>query len=175
MNYIFKQMTTNDLEKVMEIEKLSFTPETWEDQTVYNNRLSTFPQGNLTIWLNNELIGFICSELWIYASDYPKESFTLSHDIKAYHSYLGSELYISSFAISPNFRGGLGKQIFNDFIKLISNSYYLKSSILLVSDEWEKAKNIYTHMGYRKISSIDNFFIGQHGKQWNGVIMRKEL
>lgn len=175
MDFIFKEMCPNDLIKVMEIEKLSFSPETWEDESVYINRFSTFPQGNLTVWRNNEIVGFICSELWTYDSTYPNENFTLSHDIKQYHDYLGTVLYISSFAISPTCRGGLGKKVFNTFIQLMFKQYKLKSSILLVSDEWEKAKSIYNDMGYVKISSIPDFFIGEHKKQWDGIIMRKEL
>ena len=106
-----------DLDRVMEIERKSFSSNTWEEKDVYEKRINTFSQGNLGIWQEDRLFGFICSELWKFEEIYEAERFMLSHNIEDYHSDYGDELNISSFAIDKNFSSkGLGKLSFDKFL-----------------------------------------------------------
>ena len=175
-DFIFKSLRCEDLEKVMEIEKTSFSKNTWEDKSVYEERMIVFPEGNLGIWENEVMIGFITSELWKYQKNYGQERFMLSHNIKDYHDYMGTELYISSFALDRAYRGnGYGKKIFQVFLDEIMKNYPLKSGILLVSSEWINAKSIYESQGYKIIDSISEFFINDLSKKFDGIIMRKSF
>lgn len=169
-------LENKNLDRVMEIEKTSFSSNTWEEKEVYERRIYTFPQGNLGIWLENELVGFICSELWNFEENHEKERFMLSHNIEEYHNVKGNELYISSFAIDKRFSSkGLGKQSFDKFLDRIQKDFMIKSSILLVSDEWAGAKHIYFKKGYNKLGTIDDFFINDKGNKFDGIIMRKSM
>lgn len=172
--FSFKSLKYEDLERVMEIEKNSFSKNTWEDKKIYEERMTVFPEGNLGIWVEEVMIGFITSELWQYQTEYAKKRFMLSHSIKDYHDYLGAELYISSFAINKAYRGnGFGKRIFQAFLSQITEKYPLKSGILLVSNEWINAKMIYEFQGYKVVDSISEFFINDLQEKFDGIIMRK--
>lgn len=172
--FIFKSLKYEDLERVMEIEKSSFSKNTWEDKEIYEERMTVFPEGNLGIWVEGFMIGFISSELWEYQEKYNQNRFMLSHHIKDYHNYLGTDLYISSFAIDKKYRGnGFGKKIFQEFLDRITEKYPLKSGILLVSNEWVNAKMIYEFQGYKVIDSISEFFINDLFEKFDGIIMRK--
>ena len=46
---IFKSLKYEDLERVMEIEKTSFSKNTWEDKKIYEERINIFPEGNIGI------------------------------------------------------------------------------------------------------------------------------
>lgn len=163
-----------DLDRVMEIERKSFSSNTWEEKDVYEKRINTFSQGNLGIWQEDKLIGFICSELWNFEEKYEAKRFMLSHNIEDYHNLNGNELYISSFAINKEFSSkGLGKLVFDKFLTEMQEKFKIKSSVLLVSDEWIGAKNIYLKNGYSKIGLINEFFINDNGEKFDGIIMRK--
>ena len=58
---IFKSLKYEDLERVMEIEKTSFSKNTWEDKKIYEERINIFPEGNIGIWVEGLMIGFISS------------------------------------------------------------------------------------------------------------------
>ena len=173
-SFVFKTLKYSDLERVMEIEKTSFSKNTWEDKKIYKDRIDIFPEGNIGIWVNEVMIGFISSELWEYQEVYDKKRFMLSHNIKDYHNYEGKELYISSFAIDKIYRGsGYGKKIFQTFLDKMVKKYFLKSGILLVSSEWINAKSIYESQEYKVIDSILGFFLNDVQEKFDGVIMRK--
>lgn len=163
-----------DLDRVMEIERKSFSSNTWEEKDVYEKRINTFSQGNLGIWQEDKLIGFICSELWNFEEKYEAKRFMLSHNIEDYHNDYGKELYVSSFAIDKDFSSkGLGKLSFEKFLMEMQEKFKIKSSILLVSDEWIGAKSIYLKKGYNKMDYISDFFINDTGHKFHGIIMRK--
>ena len=42
--FIFKLLEYEDLEKVMILEQSSFTKNTWEDKSVYEERIRVFPE-----------------------------------------------------------------------------------------------------------------------------------
>lgn len=173
-NFVFKSLEEKDLNTVMEIEKSAFSQSTWEEAEVYRERIECFPQGNLGIWYNDILSGFICSEIWDGENSYDKNRFMLSHKIEKYHSYEGTELYISSFALDRSLKGrGLGKLAFDEFLELMRKKYDLKSSILLVSEEWQGAIKIYENNNYKIVDRIDKFFQNHEDKNFNGIIMKK--
>lgn len=163
-----------DLYRIMEIEKKSFSSNTWEEKEVYEKRIEIFPQGNLGIWLDDKLVGFICSELWQFEEKYGIERFMLSHNIEDYHNVNGNELYVSSFAIDRDFSSkGLGKISFEKFLNEMQKKFLIKSSILLVSAEWAGAKNIYSKKAYVNLGIIKDFFVNDRGHKFDGIIMRK--
>lgn len=170
----FKELTTNDINRIMEIETTSFPKSCWEKKNVYLERIKTFPEGNLGIWSNNSLIGFITSELWIHQKDYNKNRFMLSHKIDDYHDYTGNELYISSFAIDKDFRTkGLGTVVFKEFLCLMETLFNLKNCILLVSCEWQNAVKIYKNNEFESIDLIKDFFLNDNQQNFDGIILRK--
>lgn len=160
----------------MEIEHTCFDEAVWESTSVYEERLCSFPHGNLGIFSGDELAGFLWCELWNYETEYGIERFTLSHSPTAYHDPHGNELYISSFAVDPQFRTHIrGKSAFAKAIGHMIGSHEIESAILLVSEQWKAARSIYTQWGFEEIKRLQHFFNTNDGNRWDGLIMRARI
>ena len=167
-NLKIRNAKIDDIEKILEIEHNSFAKNICEDKQVFIDRIETFNEGFLVAEYENEIIGYICSEIWPY-----------NENIKESHKANGDELYISSFAISPKARKyGIGKILFNYLIdnvnKLVSNP---KSLLLVVAENWISARNIYLKKGFIEICILKDFF--DYGNiepfKADGIVMRKLL
>lgn len=176
-NLKFKILELSDITRIMEIEKKSFAESTWEDATVYTERISVFSKGNLGIWHKGNLVAFICSEIWDYEESYENNRFGLSHNIEDYHIINGTELYVSSFAVDADYRSkGLGGDVFQEFMRIMKQEYsFLNSCILLVSEEWINAIKIYEKFGFVTIEKINDAFQNDYDKSFTGLIMRKSF
>ena len=94
-----------DLCAVMKIERASFEPDIQETEVVFRRRIELFPDGFVLFTdSTGKTAGYLCSELW---SDIPENpaDFSVGHDISAMHCADGKILYISSFALLPEYRG----------------------------------------------------------------------
>ncbi len=164
-----------DIEKIMKIEKASFDPESREDKAVFIERLNTYSEGFYVMECKNEIIGFICTELWMYKDEVLESDFELGHSIADMHRDQGTELYISAIGISPKHRGrGAGKMLFQEGVKrILEDNANIKSQILIVSEAWKNARKIYKKTGFREVLRITDFFENKLGEKENGIVMRK--
>ena len=126
-----------------------------------------------------EIIGYICSEIWLYNENLKESDFLLNHSIKESHKANGNELYISSFAISSKARKyGIGKILFNYLIdnvdKLVKSP---KSLLLVVAENWTSARNIYLKKGFLEVCILKDFFDYGNVQPFkaDGIVMRKLL
>ena len=173
-----------DVKSIMKIEYASFHSGIVESEKTFEDRMKTFGDGFLVaeIETNGEkiIVGYISSELWKYSKEIPYENFTLNHSVCETHKKDGNELYISSVAIDPAVRGkNIGRQLFEELLKTVSEKYKLKSSILIVNRDWRSAFEMYRKNGFEIIAEIPNFFPENEEEdsrkitQRNGIIMRR--
>ena len=162
----------DDIAGIMNIEHLSFSGDIIESQKVFEDRISLFSDGFLVAVFENRIVGYISSELWLFLENVPISNFTLNHSVFDTHHSNGEELYISSIAVDPKFRGsGVGKDLFEELLKTVPSKYTLKSIILLVSSNWERAYSMYQKRGFAEINRIPDFFSPSE----DGIIMRKQM
>ena len=178
-NLKIRNAKINDIEKILEIEDNSFDKNICEDKQVFIDRIETFNKGFLVAEYKGEIIGYICSEIWLYNENLKESDFLLNHSIKESHKANGDELYISSFAISSKARKyGIGKILFNYLIdnvdKLIANP---KSLLLVVAENWTSARNIYLKKGFLEVCILTDFFDYGNVQPFkaDGIVMRKLL
>lgn len=175
----FRTANENDIKDIMNIEISSFREDICEKEEVFLERMNIFPEGFFIMEYDRKIIGYLCSEIWEYKEWVEEEDFTLGHSIEKYHNQNGSELYISSMGILVNFRGiGMGKLMFEEFLRfMIRTKKSLKSVILIVSENWENARRIYSNNGFKEILIIKDFFeINKNQSDSdNGIVMRKYL
>lgn len=174
----FRKVQPSDLAAVMKIEQASFEAGIFESESTYAERIKTFPDGFMLLEFDGAVIGYICSEIWPYQKEIKAENFTLGHSIQESHNLSGEEIYISSMAILPEYRGqGLGKLMFQKFLEHIQATFlHTHSIILIVSENWERARKIYANNGFTEIDRIKDFFKYQaEEKVEDGIVMRKIL
>lgn len=160
--------TTNDIDSIMELERLGFHSSINETKSTMLERINTFADGFLIMTDQSIPIGYISSELWPADTT----SFKLDHSIQNVHDNKNTELYISSMTIHPDHRSkSLGRKLFNACIERIVQLYHIQSIILLVNENWTTARLIYEKENFQEIGIIPSFF--NTGE--SGIIMRKEL
>ena len=172
MNIKLRPLEVKDLDAIVELEQTSFHKDVWEAKEIYLKRLVTFALGNIGFFLDQKLIGFMCSELWLKQERYPLERFALSHDIDEYYNVNGKELYISSFALNPAYKHILrGKEAFKIALAFYKENLSFDSIILMVSEEWKAAISIYLKFNFKEITRIKNYFPNNS----DALIMRTNL
>lgn len=169
---------TDHMDGIMELERLGFDPRIQEDRKVFEERIRCFQKGFLVIidtHDTNRVIGYICSELWSKERPLNADTFLLGHAIEESHCEWGEILYISSFAIHPDYRQhGLGKLLFETLHQRVFSQYpNLESTLLVVNEQWTKAKQIYEQQGYITLFYMDDFFPAENGIRQKAAVMRK--
>jgi Acetyltransferases len=173
-----------DIESIMKIEYSAFHSEIVESEKTFKDRIKTFGDGFLVAEIETgegkAIAGYISSELWEYSKEIRYSNFNLNHSICETHKTSGNELYISSIAVDPTVRGkNIGKRLFEELLKTVSEKYRLKSAILIVNSEWKSAFEMYQKNGFEIVAEIPNFFLkneeqdSQKMTQGNGKIMRR--
>ncbi len=175
----------SDIDSVMKIEKKSFPFLIREERRVFLQRLEVFPQGFIVLESENlsgaengggGICGYLCSELWrqFPSSD---EFFSVGHDISLAHCNDGSALYISSFAVLPEFRGaGNGGAFFRMALDSIEKERKnLSEEILIVNENWSAARRIYSKNGFMPCFEIKGAFCTNLFHWENGIVMKKVL
>lgn len=182
MNYnrlVYRNANMQDLSGIMKIEHSAFSNLICEEEKVFAERIDIFPEGFMVMEIAGKVTGYICSELWTKPKVITSKLFALGHSIEKQHNPNGNELYISSMGILSEHHGkGLGKALFEEFLKRIENELkYIESIILVVSENWSNAKKIYTANGFKEINILEKFFSHKKNELHfeNGIVMRKEL
>ena len=180
---LIRKAETDDIDNIMNVERLSFHSNVIESQKVFEDRISLFSDGFLVAETEKDgkktIVGYISSELWSFSKEIQISNFNLNHSIFETHCSDGEELYISSIAIDPQFRGnGIGKHLFTYLLDSVSNKYKLKSAILLVNSDWQSAHKMYRNEEFEEIGKILNFFPitkkdNENHSSGTGIIMRK--
>jgi ribosomal-protein-alanine N-acetyltransferase len=172
-DFSFRKAEIKDITSIMEIEKNAFNLKICENETTFKERIECFSDGFFVLETNNKIVGYLSAEIWDYYEEINDEKFILGHSIKTSHNISGTELYISSTGILPDYRGkGLGGYIFQKSLENILKEYKkLKSIILIVSEKWNNAKTIYEKNGFTEIKIIKDFF----NYNENGIVMRNFL
>lgn len=180
-----------DIDSIMLIENSSFVPQVREERRVFLQRIKVFPQGFILLVddsvsgenknaglcaKNNNVCGYFCTELWKKMPE-SEDVFSVGHDISLAHCADGAVLYISSFAILPNLRGGgIGGKFFRSALNYIEESVpNLKEEVLLVNEAWLGARHIYEKNGFSECFSIKNAFQNEFLEPQAGIVMKKEL
>lgn len=166
-----------DLSKIMELEDLGFQKGIREKKQVFEERISCFPEGFLVIKDDSEIMGYISAEIWSYSEFINKEMFALGHSINSFHIDKGEEIYISSMAIHPKYRGmGLGRMLFEELIERLKSKYItIFSAILIVNEAWINARKIYEGAGFKTIAVIEEFFTLSGGVLQDALVMRMRI
>ena len=175
-----------DIDPIMKIERAAFIPAIQERQKTFEERLNVFPRGFIvlsdtdekTVFENGKALtcGYFTSEIW---SAFPvaDKLFKLGHKIKKVHDDDGCILYVSSFALLPNYQGrGLGKFFFNKAFESVCGAYpKVRKSVLLVNEEWGGARHIYESAGFKEVRRIEGFFPSLRKSKSAGIVMEKKL
>ena len=171
--------TLQDIDSIMNVESNSFIPEIQESREVFEERINTFPSGFLVFEDESKLkakpqasqiVGYFCAERWeqIPASN---KLFELGHSAKQTHKATGKVLYISSFAILPEFRGkNIGSNLFAqslDFILNRTENKSIETLLLLVNEDWKSAIRIYENYGFKTVQQVTGIFPAK-----SGIIMK---
>ena len=123
--------------------------------------------------------GYLSSELW---KSFPKSEkecsllCNLNHSIDSVFASDGQILYISSFAILPEFRGkGNGFFLFRDALNYFEHNFNLTDFVLTVNEEWKGAKRIYDKCGFREVFKVRKMFENSAGCFSDGIFMQKSI
>lgn len=166
----------DDLVAVMALEERGFAHSIQEPAAVFLERIDVFSMGFLIATdMDAQVLGYICSEIWPYRVRIQPESFALGHSIRDRHTSSGTELYISSMAVSPTARGqGLGLRLLSDCLqRAVASHPLITSAILLVNERWTSAARIYRQLGFAEIEAFTQFFTNADGSGSDGHVMRK--
>lgn len=175
VNLHFREARREDINKIMTIEKQSFPCHIVEDMDTFNQRIDAFREGFIITQCGDEVIGYVCSELWEYKPSVDLKAFELDHSIEHYHKEHGNELYISSMGTLKDYRGhGYGKAQFNYIINKFKDKG-VSSVILMVSPEFKHALEMYKSQGFQEIARMEHAFAYEDGKSTEGIIMRRLL
>lgn len=169
----------DDLDAIMQLEAGGFPPAINESREVMQRRMEHFADGFLVLDHADGVIGYLCSELWAHdhaggAPHCDVAHFALGHDIRQTHRRDGTHLYISSMTIAPTHRGGgLGRRFFQQSVALLrARLPQLRSSVLLLSAEWQAAHRIYRDCGYAEVARLPDFFIDIAAQDADAIVMR---
>ncbi len=169
----------DDLEEIMSLELLGFPPGIIERSDVFLDRVKFFPKGFLIARekVGGRAIGYICSEVWMRREVVEEGMFTLNHGIETTHNPEGTEIYISSMTIHPEFRNrGLGRLLFLTCIdNLININPEICSAILVVNETWAHAKQIYEKEGFVELFRMKDFFTPDGVHPQAAIVMRRQL
>lgn len=167
-NFTIRNANPSDIDDIMEVEKAAFIPEIQEEKNVFLERIKAYPQLFLIFQHKNKIAGYLCGE---YLNKIPETA----DEIKLGHIPAAADknfLYISSFALLPEFRGsGNGKLLWNNALKYIGSE---ANYILLVNEEWKSAMHIYENSGFEIIKKFENFFKKSENSFSNALLMQKK-
>lgn len=174
MNIYLRNAKRDDIERIMLIEHESFHENIAECREVFLDRIDIFPNGFLLLEIDDEISGYISSEIWENADSINTEKFSLNHTIADVHTTAGSQLYISSIGILKKHRGkGYGNLLFSELTSRISSKYEISEMILIVSENWDAARKMYEKNGFTEIQRISGFF--EENGSYDAIVMRKSL
>ncbi len=175
MSFTLRLATLFDIDAIMKIESLSFIPQIQEERDVFISRIKLCP--NLFLVFeeksSQKVVGYLSAE---YMQKIPqsKNDICLGHIPNINLENSKNYIYISSFALLPEYRGGgNGKQLFAQSLEWFKKSENIESFLLLVNEKWHGAKHIYETLGFETINVFENFFPNESGNLTeNGLLMK---
>lgn len=168
----------SDIDAIMNIEHESFLPGLREEKELYLKRITAFPEGFLVAEDPDlgQIGGYICSELWREDQNINADVLALGHDPLTVHHADGKHLYITSFGTLKSWRGQkVGLKLFQALEDKIDNRFpQVVKKILIVSEKWTAARNLYTKQGFKETARIIDFFTPDDLLAEDAVIMMKQ-
>jgi ribosomal-protein-alanine N-acetyltransferase len=163
-----------DIDRIMDLERRCFNEYTRESVETYRERIAYFPQGFMILEAEGAFAGAASSEIWPYREKISADNFSLGHPIGGALALDGEELYISSIAVLPQFRGrGYGEILFRGLIDHVKEKFpRVTKGILLINEEWKSARQIYVRNGFSDLAVLKGFFTESDGTQRDGIVMR---
>lgn len=164
----FRQACVDDIDAIMRLENECFGERVREEAEVFMQRINVFPAGFILLFDDEQLIGCISSEVRDSTKS-DEKTYKTGHSIARVHDDGGDELYISSFAISPSFRGcGFGGLLLKELLDVFSLRTHIKFATLIVARDWAEAVGLCEKMGFVVTGEVPKLLK-------NGVMMRKEM
>lgn len=172
-----------DIPAIMQIERGAFIPPLQEKQKTFEDRLRVFPQGFFVLSDSDVetvmkagravLAGYVCAERWrdVPADDKP---FKINHRASKSHVRDGAVLYVSSFALHPEYQGrGLARAFFLSSLAAWCGAFpQVRTVLLLASTEWRAALRVYESAGFTEVRRIPAFFPSLHEKTGcDGIVL----
>ena len=169
-----RNATKNDLDSIMEIEFASFIPGIQEERIVFENRIKMCGESFLVFEdENKKVFGYLCAERMSKIPERVNE-LELGHFPNVNKN--GSVLYISSFAIFPEYRGnGTGSYVWEQSLNFLKNLKGIKTIVLLVNESWTGAHHIYEKSGFYEICRLPSFFYAEDDSYTDGILMQKNI
>ena len=174
---IIRNARPSDIDAIMKIEYESFLPGLREEKDLYLKRIEAFTDGFLIAenTVTGQIGGYISSELWREDQGVNAEVLALGHNPLTVHDQNGKYLYITSFGTLPDWRGKkIGLKLFAALEKNIENKFpQVVKTILIVSERWTAARNLYFRQGFKETGRIIDFFMPTDLPAEDAVIMMK--
>ena len=168
----------NDIDNIMKVEEASFIPEIQEERNVFLERIKRCPELFLIFQEDDSVAGYLSAEIMktipetaneIKLGHLPNINCNLTDDFEKNKSLY---IYISSFAILPQYRGkGNGTKMWEDSLDYFKSHYGAEHFLLLVNEEWQSAYNIYKKSGFNVINNFKDFFFSDKNKTAAGIFM----
>ncbi|OGH21646.1 MAG: hypothetical protein A2629_01940 [Candidatus Levybacteria bacterium RIFCSPHIGHO2_01_FULL_41_15] len=111
----------NFLDQILNVEKNSWPPELQASREKFKSRLRIFPQGFLTVKINEKIKGVSTSQITTYDPSSQKtwDEITGNGMIKKTHNPSGNALYVVSVGVSADSQGkGIGGMLIQSQIEL---------------------------------------------------------
>jgi [ribosomal protein S18]-alanine N-acetyltransferase len=171
---IIRSASEKDITAIMDTERASFIPQIQEKKSVFLERIKICR--NCFIVFEDEkagiTTGYFSAERW---SSIPltADGFALNHNAADTHTSDGPVLYLSSFALLPQYRGkGAGYALFVQSISWFkTHNSGLSDAVLLVNESWQNAAYIYQSYGFSELFRLPFFFPANNGTKNNGIVM----
>ncbi len=180
---ILRKAEQADLPGIMAVENAAFLPGIRESAEVFAERAGVFSEGFFVLtepgdWNGpgtDRIAGYFCAEIWSMepfcgcssGKKFDAGFFELGHSIRDRHCRTGNTLYISSFALLPEYCGkGNGSSFFMDALnRILMENPGIEQCVLLVNEEWTAARRIYSRAGFEEAGLLQAFFepSGQSG------------
>ena len=151
----------SDINAIMEIENKSFESAIRESEDTFLARIEFFQKGFLLLKINGVIAGYFSSERWEKTPESENEfaSLFVGHSIENVHRADGKSLYVSSFALLPEYRGnGLARPFFADSISILKRDCGVLSAFLVVNPKWSSAEAIYRKECFSQRRILQSFF-----------------
>ena len=170
--------TLADRDAIMHVEHHAFDVSIQEKESVFEQRLQYCKNCCLVFedTVTGVIAGYVTAERW-KTCIIDAKSYTLGHSVFDTHCDDGSVLYISSFAVLPEYQGkGKGSALFTNIINwFIAHNAGITEIVLLVNEAWAAARHIYSNAGFSLVCTFPSFFNNSDGTHTAGILMRRSL
>jgi len=171
--FVVRTAKISDIDSIMKVEKASFIESIQEEESVFLKRIEICPSLFLIFEQNGKVAGYLSAEILEKVPE-KAEELKLGHEPKKIdpEENKAAFVYISSFAILPEYRGGgNGKKLWNESIKYFRTCGF-HNFLLLVNEVWKGAAHIYEESGFSQIQIFKDFFPSTDEKQTDGILMQ---